>query len=180
MLTFWRTLFIQVNLFQKPSFLHQLTHSMTSRLSKIFETFNIWSDLNFSNTQNSRSEHIWTLNFSIWFASLRTSNIKVPNQHGMNKKLDNLILTAFLIWFYDANAILLLFWSRKPFRNIFILFELRCLYCKNCLHHHNSRKHEWTYNSGSWNLKSPFEFISSWIVMFLLENLNEIMNELIQ
>ena len=91
-----------------------------------------------------------------------------------------IILTAFLIWFYDANAILLLFWSRKPFRNISILFELRCLYCKNCLHHHNSRKHEWTYNSGSWNLKSPLKFISSWIVMFLLENLNEIMSELIQ
>ena len=46
-----------------------------TRLSKIFETFDIWSDLNFSNTQNSRSEHIWTLNFSIRFDSLRTSNI---------------------------------------------------------------------------------------------------------
>ena len=31
----------------------------STRLSKIFETFNIQSDLNFSNTQNSRSEHIW-------------------------------------------------------------------------------------------------------------------------
>ena len=29
-----------------------------ARLSKIFETFDIRSDLNFSNTQNSRSEHI--------------------------------------------------------------------------------------------------------------------------
>ena len=32
--------------------------SVWSRLSKIFETFDIRSDLNFSNTQNSRSEHI--------------------------------------------------------------------------------------------------------------------------
>ena len=31
---------------------------MHTRLSKIFETFDIRSDLNFSNTQNSRSEHI--------------------------------------------------------------------------------------------------------------------------
>ena len=48
---------------------------LQSRLSKIFETFDIRSDLNSSNTQNSRSEHIWTLNFSIRFDSLRTSNI---------------------------------------------------------------------------------------------------------
>ena len=51
---------------------------------------------------------------------------------------------------------------------------------KTVLHHHNSWNHEWTYISEPWNLESPLEFIFSWIVMFLLENLNEIMSELIQ
>ena len=45
------------------------------RLSKKFETFDIRSDLNFSNTQNSRSEHIRTLNFSIRPDLIWTSNI---------------------------------------------------------------------------------------------------------
>ena len=53
----------------------QILVSLPVRLSKIFKTFNIRSDLNFSNAQNSRSEHIWTLNFSICFDSLRTANI---------------------------------------------------------------------------------------------------------
>ena len=40
---------------------------------------------------NIRFEDIRTLKFSIRFDLIRTSNIKVPNQHGMNKKLDNLV-----------------------------------------------------------------------------------------
>ena len=46
-----------------------------SRLSKKFETFNIRSEPNFSNTKNIWFEHIWTLNFSIRSDLIRTSNI---------------------------------------------------------------------------------------------------------
>ena len=59
-----------------PNYYFKITSTpLLTRLSKIFKTFDIRSDLNFLNTQNSRSEHIWTLNFSIRFDSLRTSNI---------------------------------------------------------------------------------------------------------
>ena len=50
---------------------------------------------------NIRFEDIRTLNISIRFDLIRTSNINVPNQHGMNKKLDNLILTNVFIWNFE-------------------------------------------------------------------------------
>ena len=46
-----------------------------TRLSEIFEQFNIRFASNFSNIKNTWFEHIQTLNFRIRFASLWTSNI---------------------------------------------------------------------------------------------------------
>ena len=55
---------------------------------------------------NIRFEDIRTLNISIRFDLIRTSNINVPNQHGMNKKLDNLISSAVdgKGWYYRKAA----------------------------------------------------------------------------
>ena len=64
-------------------------------LSKKFETLHIRSNSSFSNIENIRSEHIQTLNFSIQSDLIRTANINVPDQHGINKKLD--IYNIFLI-----------------------------------------------------------------------------------
>ena len=92
---------------------------VSCRLSKIFETFDIRSDLNFSNTQNSRSEHIWTLNFSIRFDSLRTSNIL-----DISNIFDTLARTDFWVelgWIGCADWLVDPKWPPGSFFDILIL-----------------------------------------------------------
>ena len=73
-----------------------------TRLSKIFEQFNIRFASNFSNIKNTWFEHIQTLNFRIRFASLWTSNISnISNIFG---KLFLAIIGLFLSLFFGDRS----------------------------------------------------------------------------
>ena len=74
----------------------------TSRLSKIFEQFNIRFASNFSNIKNAWFEHIQTLNFRIRFASIWTSNnSNISNIFG---KLFLAIIGLFFLSFFGNRS----------------------------------------------------------------------------
>jgi len=71
---------------------------VVTRLSKIFEQFDIRFASNFSNIKNTWFEHIQTLNCRIRFASIWTSNISnISNIFG---KLSLAIIGLFLSLFF--------------------------------------------------------------------------------
>ena len=81
-----------------PLLTYVVVSTVYTRLSKIFEKFDIRFASNFSNIKNTWFEHIQTLNFRIRFASIWTSNISnISNIFG---KLSLAIIGLFLSLFF--------------------------------------------------------------------------------